>query len=248
MKITKEQYQQLAAAFPDNTIERTRGSQTHKGYDTTGIKYQYVVNRLNEVLGVGCFTIDRNFRTIEGQTKRGQSFYETTCDIIMRLGEWQDGKFIACAEACGTGGHKAFTIADAEKGSFTNGFKKTAAMFGVGWQAYAGSIDDDNIPYPNGQPAPQTTQQKPAQKLNVGQLVEQIKEETNPEFYEMLKTSYQMNRNKKPETIAVFTKALQTLVGKESFPANMPCPHGMDADRWSIVWNELAERMSIIKE
>jgi hypothetical protein len=40
------------------------------------------------------------------------------------------------------------TEGDAKKGAFTNALKKAAAMFGVGRQAYEGTIDDDNEPVP----------------------------------------------------------------------------------------------------
>jgi hypothetical protein len=44
------------------------------------------------------------------------------------------------------GGPLASSEADARKGSYTNAFKKAAAFFGVGRQAYEGSLDDDNLP------------------------------------------------------------------------------------------------------
>jgi hypothetical protein len=46
----KQLYAALAAPFPEDCIQRTRAQTTGKGYDTTGIGYQHVVNRLNEVL------------------------------------------------------------------------------------------------------------------------------------------------------------------------------------------------------
>ncbi len=136
----------LSAPFPEDAIERTRGAQTKKGYDTTGIKYQYIVNRLNEVLGVGGFRVTRDFIVREKQTRSGYAMVEATCDLTMQLGRWVDGTFVPFAEATGTGGHTAATEADAKKGAFTNGFKKVSAFFGCGWQAYAGAIDDDNVP------------------------------------------------------------------------------------------------------
>jgi 5'-3' exonuclease len=139
-------YVELAKPFPDTAVERTKAAVTRKGYDTTGIKYQYIVNRLNEVLGVGCFRVTREFSTREKQTRSGYPMVEATCDLTMQLGQWVDGEFAPFAEAVGTGGHASNNEADAKKGAFTNGFKKVAAFFGVGWQAYAGTIDDDNAP------------------------------------------------------------------------------------------------------
>ena len=139
-------YRRLAEPFPDEAIERTRGAVTKRGYDTTGVRYQHVVNRLNEVLGVGGFRVQREFVVREKQTRSGFTMIEATCDLTMQLGQWVDGNFAPFAEAVGTGGHSSATEADAKKGAFTNGFKKTAAFFGVGRQAYEGTLDDDNVP------------------------------------------------------------------------------------------------------
>lgn len=142
----KEIYRALSAPFPDEAIERTYAAQTRKGYDTTGIKYQYCVNRLNEVLGVGGFRTERAFRTRESQSRSGQTMYDVVCDVRVWLGVWDNGSFVPFAEAQGTGGHKSGSEADAEKGAYTNGFKKCVAMYGVGRQAYEGTLDDDNVP------------------------------------------------------------------------------------------------------
>lgn len=142
----KEIYRRLAAPFPEEAIERTRADVTRKGYDTTGIKYQYVVNRLNEVLGVGGFRVERTFSIKEKQSRSGMPMVDVTCDVVMQLGHWEAGVFVAFAEATGTGGHVSASEADAKKGAYTNAFKKTAAFFGVGRQAYEGTLDDDNVP------------------------------------------------------------------------------------------------------
>lgn len=146
---TKEELQEifrrLAEPFPEDAVERTSGAVTHKGYDTTGYKYIHVVNRLNEVLGVGGFKVEHEFSVREKPSKNGGILFDVTCDMVVQLGHWVDGKFVTFAEASGTGGHLAAGEADAKKGSYTNGFKKTVAMFGCGWQSYAGAIDDDNV-------------------------------------------------------------------------------------------------------
>lgn len=148
---TKEElykiYKELSKPFPEEAIERTEARTTKKGYNTTGIKYQYIVNRLNEVLGIGGFQIEREFEIREKQSKSGTLLLDATCDLHIRLGCWEGGEFKAFAEAVGTGGHTSNTIADAKKGAYTNGFKKTVSFFSCGWQAYAGIIDDDNQPY-----------------------------------------------------------------------------------------------------
>ena len=141
----KKLYAALAAPFPEEAIERTDGRITGRGYSTTGIKYQYVVNRLNEVLGPGCFRAHRTVTVREVVTKAGRPAYEALCDLTLELGTWEGADFVVWAEALADGGHQSFSEADARKGAFTNAFKKAAAFFGVGRQAYEGTLDDDNV-------------------------------------------------------------------------------------------------------
>ena len=165
--MTKEErakiYQALSAPFAENCVERTSGQVTGKGYSTTGIKYQHVVNRLNEVLGVGGWRTERTISVKEVTTSRGRPAFEAICAIKIELGEWQDGKFVTFADAVGDGGHLSISEADARKGAFTNSLKKAAAFFGCGRQAYEGSIDDDNAP--NDEPIDYAPTQRAADAL-----------------------------------------------------------------------------------
>lgn len=146
-EITKKKiYTALAAPFPESCIQRTEGRLTGRGYDTTGIGYQHIVNRLNEVLGIGSFRAHRTVTVKEIKRTNGRPAFEAICDLTLELGEWIDGKFVTFAESLADGGHVASSEADARKGAFTNAFKKGAAFHGVGKQAYEGSLDDDNVP------------------------------------------------------------------------------------------------------
>lgn len=142
----KKIYQQLSAPFGPEAIERTDGNVTGRGYSTTGIKYQFIVNRLNEVLGVGGYKTEQVITVRQSTTQKGRCVFEAMCEIVLQLGTWVEGVFMPFAEVHGTGGHGSMSEADARKGSFTNGFKKAAAMLGCGKQAYEGTIDDDNTP------------------------------------------------------------------------------------------------------
>jgi hypothetical protein len=142
----KKIYQQLAAPFPEHCIQRTDGSVTGKGYSTSGIGYQHIANRLNEVLGVGGWRAHRTVTVKEIVRSNGRPAFEAICDITLELGEWVDGDFAVFAESLADGGHVASSEADARKGAYTNAFKKAAAFHGVGRQAYEGSLDDDNVP------------------------------------------------------------------------------------------------------
>jgi hypothetical protein len=142
----KKLYQQLSQPFPEEAIERTDGRVTGKGYSTTGIKAQFIINRLNEVLGIGGWRTHRKIAVRELTTNSGRKAYEAVCDLVLELGEWIDGAFVPFAEALADGGHVSMSEADARKGSFSNALKKAAAAFGAGRQAYEGTIDDDNVP------------------------------------------------------------------------------------------------------
>ena len=156
----KRIYAALSTPFPEEAIERTDGRTTGRGYSTTGIKYQYVVNRLNEVLGIGSYRAHRTVTVKEIQTSKGRPAFEAICDLTLELGAWIEGQFVCWAESLADGGHTSMSEADARKGAYTNALKKAAAFFGVGKQAYEGSIDDDNTPgEPTQEPAaslPQT--------------------------------------------------------------------------------------------
>ena len=77
-----------------------------------------------------------------------------------------DGQFIVFAESLADGGHVASSEADSRKGAYTNAFKKAAAFFGVGRQAYEGTLDDDNLPQDasTASPAVQVVNQVQAQQ------------------------------------------------------------------------------------
>jgi hypothetical protein len=142
----KKIYQQLAAPFPEEAIERTDGRITGRGYSTTGLKYQYVVNRMNEALGLGGWRVHRAIRTKAITTAKGRPAYESVAEVTIELGMWVDGQFVAWADAVADGGHVSGNEADSIKGSYTNAIKKCCALFGCGKAAYEGSIDDDSVP------------------------------------------------------------------------------------------------------
>ena len=142
----KKVYAALAAPFPEHAIQRTEGRITGRGYDTTGIGYQFICNRLNEVLGVGGWRANRTVNVKEITTAKGRSAFEAICDLTLELGSWENGDFVVFAESLADGGHTSMSEADARKGAYTNALKKAAAMFGCGRQAYEGTLDDDNVP------------------------------------------------------------------------------------------------------
>lgn len=132
---------QLSEKLPEDAVQRTKGSETKKGYDTTGYGYQAAVDRFNEILGEQ-WGYDWNIiHEREGQYKSGMPYIEISVQVSIWINNKENPR--SCV-----GGHTGKDYADALKGAITNGFKKTAAFWGVGRDAFAGTIDDDNQPMP----------------------------------------------------------------------------------------------------
>lgn len=145
-KLYEELKESLQKVYGENAVERTKKEVTRKGYDTTGYGYQFCVNRLNEVLpkyGLFWGTQDEIKFIREYQVKSGQIYYEYAGRLSVLF---LDGsRNVIDARAC-YGGHQSSTHTDAMKGAFTNAFKKAVALFGVGADAYEGTIDEDYRP------------------------------------------------------------------------------------------------------
>lgn len=132
-----EVYSDLSAPLPEVAIQTTSGKETKKGYDTTGYGYQFAINRLNQIFGLNWGLYYEVLRVGEGQTSTGRTTYSITIQMTIWVMDRKN------ARTC-IGGHTAMDYSDAMKGAFTNSFKKTAALFGIGRQAYEGTIDEDN--------------------------------------------------------------------------------------------------------
>lgn len=142
----------LSAPFPPAAIQRTKAKETKKGYDTTGIGYAWITQRLNEVLGIGGWDLHAEYRVEDRETSTGKTMYTVTSTIRLAFGRWifeeAGAVFQPWARAEAHGEHASLSYGDAHKGGLTNGLKKTAAMLGVAWQVYAGALDPDAQPLP----------------------------------------------------------------------------------------------------
>ena len=132
----------LSEDLSKDAIQRTRKQDTKKAYDTDGYSYQYCVDRFNDVCGEEWGYEWEITNEERGQYKGGMPFI----DITVKMYIWVNDPNRVRSNV---GGHKAVNYADALKGAITNAFKKTAAFWGVGRAAYAGTIDDDNKPLPD---------------------------------------------------------------------------------------------------
>ena len=140
----KKLYAELSKPLDKKAIQRSKSEDTKKGYDTTGYGYQFIVNRFNEVLGIGGWNWSfEEIERAEGTYKSGTKFISITgkATIVLNLPNGQ----VSHSEY---GGHQSSNLTDALKGASTNALKKTAAFFGVGKDAFEGSIDEDNQEQP----------------------------------------------------------------------------------------------------
>lgn len=140
----KKLYDELSKPLDKRAIQRSKGADTKKGYDTTGYGYQFIVNRFNEVLGVGGWNwAFEEIERAEGTYKSGTRFIsitgKTTITVNLPSGQISHSEY---------GGHQSSNLTDALKGASTNALKKTASFFGVGKDAFEGSIDEDNQDQP----------------------------------------------------------------------------------------------------
>ena len=146
--VEKNKYQILVEAvdkLPKEAVEKAKKEVTRKGYDTTGYQYQFLVNVLNEIVGIGDWGFSyKILKELEGKWGNGKGFWEITTEVLVWIMVEKDKK----AEFACIGGHKSEMHVDALKGAITNGFKKTVAFFGIGKKAYEGTIDDDYRPIP----------------------------------------------------------------------------------------------------
>ena len=173
----KESLQKLEG-YGEKCIERTKKEITRKGYDTTGYGYQFIVNRLNEVLpkyGLHWTTQDEIKLLKEYPSKSGQIYYEYAGRLSLLF--LDDLRQVVDARHC-YGGHQSSTHADAMKGAFTNAFKKTAALFGVGSEAYEGTIDEDYRPVEEPAIDPVVSASMPTIQMTGAELKEVEKEIT----------------------------------------------------------------------
>lgn len=217
-------YAALAAPFPEEAIERTKGSVTGKGYDTAGVRAQFLINRLNEVLGLGCYRIHRtiNVRTIT--TPKGRSMYEAVCDMTVELGEWVDGKFVVFAESVSDGGHLATSEIDAKKGSHTGALKRALAGFGIGKAAWEGRLDDDNVPA-DGEFSPITVTRVLAQPQTVAEATPQGFVRT-PTAAEVRSQMPERNRLSSKQLAAIWSIARKLSVEQSSFRSQVKSRFG----------------------
>lgn len=121
-------------------IQRSDANKTGKGYNTTGYGYQWIVDDLNQKFGFGWSLKWKILHVREGKFSNGRDFFEVTVETELYLTP-EEGRTFMRSNA---GGNISGMYSDALKGAIGNGLKKTAAMFGIGSNAFRGEIDEEN--------------------------------------------------------------------------------------------------------
>lgn len=160
-------YEELQRSFSKEAIQE---GETRDGRKLIGIKEQFITNRFNDVLGLDKWHYDFSITT-----EQYGKVWMSICDIRLMIGNWKyyedimteeknpdnpqtssvismprgRNEFIWLAVHENTGGCYNLSKFDSKKGAITNAFKKCAAKFGVGKEAYEG-MDDEDLMSENG--------------------------------------------------------------------------------------------------
>jgi len=163
-EILSRLYPLLQFPLPDVAIQRAYKEQTRKGYDTTGFGYQFLVNRMNEVLGPAYWRpIFNLLKETQGQFGNPPKPNNTiVVETTIEIGNWKDGEFIPICRFYGVGSQTGLDWGDTLKGAQSNSLKKALGFIGVGREAYEGTIDDDN----KSDLEPNNNRQTPVSSLN----------------------------------------------------------------------------------
>jgi hypothetical protein len=135
----------------EDAIQVSKGSETRRGYDTTGYSYQSHVDRMNFVLGPTHWKWQvMNEVLEEGTTSSNKVKYMYSGEIELSIGyrqfyedtgrwEWVEVHSISPIPT----DHESLEKGSARKGMLTKGIKRATSFLGVGADAYLGVLDDD---------------------------------------------------------------------------------------------------------
>jgi len=158
-RLLKEVAEQVRELNNTPAIQRTYTSDrngikgTGKGYNTTGYGIDWLWELLINKFGPSYIRTTISDKEIEaGVTARGRDKYIVSLRATIQIA---DGAEIL-AECSAYGGHDAFLRGDALKGAETNAQKKALSKWGIGIDAYKGTLDDDSHPLPEAEEVPST--------------------------------------------------------------------------------------------
>jgi len=119
----QEVYKALSAPFPDEALSKD----SSRGFDLTSVKAQYVVERLNDVLGVMNWTFGGEFK----ETEEGVMYMGA---LVITINGRQNRQF-----APGYAKVKK-NLGDTYKSAHTDSLSKCASKFGVANDVFKGKV------------------------------------------------------------------------------------------------------------
>lgn len=126
----KEVYEALSAPFPPEAMNKD----SSRGFALTSVKAQYVVERLNDVLGVMSWTFGGDFK----ETEKGVLYMGA---LVITINGKQNRHF---APGYAEFGPKKL-VGDVYKSAHTDSLSKCASKFGVGNDVFKGLVDPNNL-------------------------------------------------------------------------------------------------------
>lgn len=136
-------YQKFIKDLPKEAL---RTEVTDKGEKFYLFGYQFVVNRLNETVGLDHW----NYEILgEIEKEKKGPLWWVSLQLRLSLGNWINGFLVPLVykDAFGSGIHES--LGNAKKGAVTNALKKAAGMFGLGKKAYEGLIEEFDVLNPS---------------------------------------------------------------------------------------------------
>lgn len=131
-------YEELAAPFPDEAMSKDKS----RGFALTSVKAQYVIERLNTVLGVMNWTFGGEFK----ETEDGVLYMGS---LIISINGKQNRHFAPgyCSYVTvnAKGEEKTKLLGDVYKSAHTDSLSKCASKIGVANDVFKGLIDANSI-------------------------------------------------------------------------------------------------------
>lgn len=121
-------YQKLAAPFPMEAYS----VDSSRGFDLTSLKTQYIIERLNEVIGIMNWTFGGEFQ----EKENGVVYFGA---LILNINGKTQKQF-----APGYSANKK-NLGDTYKGAQTDSLSKCASRFGIGNEMFKGLINPDKV-------------------------------------------------------------------------------------------------------
>jgi hypothetical protein len=139
-KLEPDQLKKIAEPFPEEALSAIDHTKGKDGKPLTSIKAAYVIERLNDVFGIGGWSYDFTEPEVVkgGKNKSDKEVFEaiTTVTLTVTDNKGETHSVKNC------GGHRVLygSVTDARKSSVTDGLTKCASFLGIGKDVFKGLV------------------------------------------------------------------------------------------------------------